>query len=265
MDTPQIWHYGLVALDWAERATDSGPEGAYFTRLVETCGQPALDLGCGTGRLLLPMLKAGLDVDGADYSPDMLAQAEARARREGLAPQLYRQAMHELDLPRRYRTIFACGALGLGGDARLTARAIQRCYDHLRPGGALAFDYSPRWNDPPAWLNRLSDSRHALPDAWPEASPRELLSDGTELELTHRTVSMDPLEDVAVRQMRARLWRGDELLKEEIHTQTIGDYSKNELVLMMQMAGFREIEVRGDYNDLPATADDGTLVFVGIK
>ena len=31
---------------------------------IEESGQPALDLGCGTGRLLLPFLRAGLDVDG---------------------------------------------------------------------------------------------------------------------------------------------------------------------------------------------------------
>ncbi|MFB2351895.1 class I SAM-dependent methyltransferase, partial [Priestia megaterium] len=74
-------------------------------RLIERSGEPALDLGCGTGRLLRHYLRAGIDVDGCDYSADMLAQCEARAQAEGLSPRLYRQALHELDLPRRYRTI----------------------------------------------------------------------------------------------------------------------------------------------------------------
>lgn len=73
MSLPQIWHHGLVAREWAEFATDGGPEGAFFQRLIERSGEPALDLGCGTGRLLLPMRRAGLDVDGCDYSEDMLA------------------------------------------------------------------------------------------------------------------------------------------------------------------------------------------------
>ena len=71
-DEVQTWHYGLVARHWAENNT-TGPEIAYFQRLIEQYGQPALDAGCGTGRLLIPFLRAGLDVDGYDVSDDMLA------------------------------------------------------------------------------------------------------------------------------------------------------------------------------------------------
>jgi ubiquinone/menaquinone biosynthesis C-methylase UbiE len=88
-----------------------GPEIAYYQKLIERYGQPALDAGCGTGRLLLPYLRAGLDVDGSDISPDMLALCREKAEREGLSPGLYVQAMHELGLPRTYRTIFVCGSL----------------------------------------------------------------------------------------------------------------------------------------------------------
>ena len=95
---PQTWHYGLVARWWAE-FNDSGPEIAYFRRFV-VAGQPALDVACGTGRLLLPYVREGLDVDGCDVSPDMLAHCRAAAERDGLAPSLYAQAIHELDLPR---------------------------------------------------------------------------------------------------------------------------------------------------------------------
>lgn len=265
MEQPQIWHYGLVARHWSELETDGGKEATYFKGLIEISGQPALDLGCGTGRLLLPYLQAGLDVDGCDYSKDMLEQCQAQASAQGFSPQLYAQAMHELDLPRRYRTILACGVVGLGGERRQTMKAMQRCYDHLRPGGIFAFDYSPRWNDPPAWLSRLPEERHALPQEWPSSSERQPLADGSELELAARTIAMDPLEDVATRQIRARLWRNGELLKEEIHTQKVEDFSKNELVLMLERAGFGEIRILGDYSDEPATADHNILVFVARK
>src|SRR6187402_444599 len=95
---PQSWHYGLVAQYWAEFNLD-GVEIAYYQKFIERYGQPALDVGCGAGRLLLPYLRAGLDVDGCDISPDMLAYCREKAMREGLAPRLYQQAMHELDLP----------------------------------------------------------------------------------------------------------------------------------------------------------------------
>ena len=113
-EQPQTWHYGLVAQYWAEFQVE-GPEIAYFQKLIEKVGQPALDVACGTGRLLLPYLRAGLDVDGCDISPDMLALCAEKARLEGFSPRLYPQAMHELDLPRTYQTIFVCGGFGIGG------------------------------------------------------------------------------------------------------------------------------------------------------
>jgi len=58
--TPQTWHYGLVAQWWAEFNTE-GPEIAYFQLCIARSGQPALDVACGTGRLLLPYLRAGLE------------------------------------------------------------------------------------------------------------------------------------------------------------------------------------------------------------
>ena len=265
MRQPQIWHYGLMAREWGEFETDGGPEAAYFKKLVETVGQPALDLGCGSGRLLLPMLRAGLDVDGVDYSRDMLTECRQRAQAEGFSPLLYAQPMHELDLPRRYPTIYACGMVGLGGDKQLTMQGIRRCYDHLRPGGVFAFDYTPRWNDRPAWLSRLPENRHALPQEWPSASKRKLLADGCELEITARTVAMDPLEDVATRQIWARLWQNGELLKEEIHTQMVEDFSKHEWLLMLEKAGFGDIKLYGDYSAEPATADHNVLVFLARK
>ncbi len=72
-ETPQTWHFGLMARWWAEFNRAEPAELAYYQAAIERSGQPALDLGCGAGRLLLPLLAAGLDVDGVDLSPDMLA------------------------------------------------------------------------------------------------------------------------------------------------------------------------------------------------
>lgn len=57
------------------------------------------------------------------------------------------------------------------------------------------------------------------------------------------------------RRSRRRRWRGDELLKEEVHAQKLDDYSKDELVLMLEHAGFRSIAILGGISDAPATPD----------
>src|SRR5947209_18034131 len=49
-EQPQTWHYGLMAEWWSHFNTDVGEELAYFQPFVEA-GQPALDAGCGNGRL----------------------------------------------------------------------------------------------------------------------------------------------------------------------------------------------------------------------
>ena len=68
----RTWHYGLIARWWAE-FNHGGSDIEFFQNTIRRYGQPALDAGCGTGRLLLPFLHSGLDVDGSAVSPDMIA------------------------------------------------------------------------------------------------------------------------------------------------------------------------------------------------
>ena len=70
----------------------------------------------------------------------MLPLCSERADQEGLAPNLYTQPLHNLDLPRRYRTIFACGSFGIGGSREHDAQALERLHAHLAPEGLLVLD-----------------------------------------------------------------------------------------------------------------------------
>jgi hypothetical protein len=70
-----------------------------------------------------------------------------------------------------------------------------------------------------------------------------------------------PLEQCYTRQVRLEKWvSGDRVALEE-YTLQGNVYFKNELVLMLEMAGFREIIVRGDYREEPADADHKEIVF----
>lgn len=261
----QTWHYGLVAKWWAE-FNEGGPEIDYFRRFIEGDGQPALDVACGTGRLLLPYLRAGLDVDGCDVSADMIALCRERAEREGLSPTLFVQPMHELDPPRSYRTIVVCGGFALGSDRAQDLQALARFYEHLEPGGTLVLDNQVPYANKRQWTRWLREERTDLPRAWPAGDQdRRRASDGTELALQSRLVELDPLEQRATLEIRARQWRDGEQVAEEDHTLHIGLYFKNELGLMLERAGFVDVVVQGDYEEREATAADDFLVFVARK
>ena len=58
------------------------------------------------------------------------------------------------------------------------------------------------------------------------------------------------------------MWRDGELVGEEQHLLTETSYFKDELVLMLERAGFADIEVRGQHNDLPPTPADDFLVYL---
>jgi SAM-dependent methyltransferase len=260
VSTMQTWHYGLVAEWWAAFNTD-GPEIDYFGRFAET-GQPALDAGCGAGRLLLPWLRAGYDVDGSDVSADMIARCREQARAEGFEPTLFVQPLHELDPPRRYRTIVVCGVFGLGSTRAQDEEALRRFRRCLEPGGTLLLDnevpYSKAWR----WSLWHKDKRATLPEPWPEGGDRQQAPDGSEYELRDRALAIDPLDQTIVYELRADKWVDGRHVASERHALTTRMYFRDELVLMLRNAGFTNVEVRGGYADEEPSPDDDFLVYV---
>jgi SAM-dependent methyltransferase len=117
----------------------------FYRTLAAEHGGPVLDLACGTGRLMLPLLRDGHTVVGLDHAPPMLARAAAKIARLGPARRR-RALLLRADLRRfafRRRFGFAVAAfhsiqhLITDGDLLRFLRAARRA---LAPGGWLAFD-----------------------------------------------------------------------------------------------------------------------------
>lgn len=245
----RIWHYGLVARWWAE-FNSGGADIDVFRSFIESSGVPVLDAGCGTGRLLLPYLRQGIDIAGSDASPDMLEWCDKSARSEHLSVDLYAQAMYELKLPRRFGTIIVCGAFGLGGTRDQDLEGLRRLHGHLEPGGRLVMDHHlPNLESPNTWNSWIE--KPALPGRWPGRGDRRLASDGTELELRIRQVDFDPLEQRTTLEIRACQYHGDEEMASETNAIDINLYFRPEIELMLKMAGFRSVLVRAFGEDRP--------------
>ena len=262
------WHHGLIARWWVEFNVAQPDELAYYGTAIRRFGEPALDLGCGNGRILIPLLAAGLDVDGTDISADMIRLAGAQAAKGGFTPRLTVQPMHELDLVRTYRTIFICGAFGIGGRRDHDRESLRRAYRHLEPGGALlitnhVFPYGE--TDETRWARWLPRHRAGIPREWPTKGERRKFSDGDEIEWLDRLVEFDPLAQRLTYEVRVRLWRDGKVIKEEAYGLREGLYFAQEILLMLDQAGFRDVVIEAYPAGRPATADDGTVAYVARK
>jgi SAM-dependent methyltransferase len=256
----QTWHYGLVARWWAE-FNEGGNDIAFFQNVIERCGGPALNAGCGTGRLLLPFLRSGLDVDGSDVSPDMIAWCAAKAEAGGLSVNLYTQAMHELDLPRRYCTVVLCGVFGLGGDRSTDLEGLRRIHSQLESGGTLVMDHHLGKHDVDSDTTWQIPENLELPGSWPEMGDRRRMSDGRELELRTRLVGVDPVARSIVREISVRQFESGVEVANDAYSIVICSYSVMEVENMLIEAGFGEARVTGTLEVAAAQQDENRITF----
>lgn len=113
----------------------------YYLEQARTAGGPVLDLCCGTGRVLLPLLQAGIDADGVDGFPAMLEAAKQKSAAAGFQPRLYLHDMREFRTERRYALIvvpFNSFVHNLTAADQIAT--LRSCREHLLPEGRLILD-----------------------------------------------------------------------------------------------------------------------------
>ena len=116
----------------------------FYVEEARRSGGPVLELGCGTGRVAVPIARAGIEVVGLDVSPKMLdaARRKAAGLTEDDGPLLLLQGdMREFAIDRAFSLVIIPfrGFLSLlSVDDQV--RTLSRIRDHLAPDGRLVFD-----------------------------------------------------------------------------------------------------------------------------
>lgn len=238
MTVTDVFHLGLMAELNDAFSREDAREVDYYHRVIAAGGGPALDAGCGSGRLLRRCLGAGLDVEGSDISPDMIAICRRRCAAAGLNPTLHLGSTARLDLPRRYATIVMSGSFALNGTRADDVAALGRVRDHLAPGGTLTFDVEPGWANPGVW--RLFAEPGGLPTPWREGGPTPT-GDGATIVSEVRDVAVDRVEQSSTRDLRLRLVRDGETVATEVHRLVARWYGVHELLAMLAAAGFADV------------------------
>ncbi len=136
--------YDLIADAYVTEHAGFTDDLAFYLDLAQATGGPVLELGCGAGRVTLPLAEAGFDITGVDRSAVMLARCRAAAEDAGVAPRVtcVQADMTALALPQRH---FHLAFVALGSFHHLATlgerrAALQAIRAHARAGATLALD-----------------------------------------------------------------------------------------------------------------------------
>lgn len=223
-----------------------GDDLAFVTALAREAGPPLLELGCGTGRLTIPLAEAGFEVVGLDRSAPMLEVA--RAKLAALEPeararvQFVEADMTDFALPERFGLVFAVfRGFMLLLDVKSQLAALAAARRHLRPGGRLLIDlFDPRLD----WLPPGTQM--------PERVVTGRLPGGTLVEARPLQRTSDP-----VRQVFDEPWQFIErdaegsVLREEREVLTMRWTYRYEMRHLLTLAGFVDLREHGDYAGSP--------------
>jgi SAM-dependent methyltransferase len=226
-----------------------GRDVAFYRALAHEGGGPVLELGCGTGRVLLEIAALGFPCTGLDASQHMLARLRAKSTYPNL--RLVRAPMQAFDLPgERFGLIYsafrAFQHLYTVEDQLACLACVRR---HLAPGGRFAFDvFAPR----PARTALLEE---------PEAADLRFAHEGEEV-VRYATVTRDPVAQILSVHFRYERSRDGRVVGNEHASFRMRWFWRYELEHLMARAGFSEVRIHGDFDRSPVSAESPAFVVV---
>ena len=223
---------------WSQEDLD---DRQFFAELIEHQGGNCLDLGCGTGRTLVPLASAGIDVERLDPAAEMLAICQQKLDAAGLSAPLHQGRMEELELGRKFHSIIIPGAsFQLLTDPADAAGALGRIRQHLEPGGQLLVSLYIPWFE---IVNDVAQGQWRLH----KQSVRE--PDGASV-LCHTCTDIDRHAQLLNVWNRYEIIGADGRIAEtELREMQLRYYHQNEFLLLLGSCGFDQVVPYADFQD----------------
>ncbi|GAA5481699.1 class I SAM-dependent methyltransferase [Haloferula sargassicola] len=227
---------------WADEET---PELLWMESLLE---EPALEIGCGSGRLLLPLLQKSLAVEGLDNSPDMLALCRESALKLGVNPVLHEGDMATFFPGKAYGSLLVPAfTFQLSDDPAATLANFRRL---LRPGGLLYLTvFIP-----------LAEIHRELPENEWYSDHQTTLPDGRHASVETR-FRLDRKTRQLHREHRYRL-AGPDGEKEHLSRQTVRWFTPRQLQRLLTDAGFAVENAVADFDEEIAVDEDSQIITI---
>jgi SAM-dependent methyltransferase len=235
---------------------------AFFVEAAQESGGPVLEVGCGTGRVLLPTAREGIEITGLDLSPEMLKVC--RERLEGESQQvrsrvrLVEADMRLFDLGRTFKLVtlpFRPFQHLLTVDDQLACLGC--IHRHLEPGGRLILDV---FNPSLEGLTRDNLGREMA------AEPEFTMPDGRRVVRKHKMLSRDTFQQVIHTDLVYHVTHPDGRRERLVHALAMRYFFRFEAEHLLARAGFEVEALYADYDKSPYGAKNpGELIFVARK
>jgi SAM-dependent methyltransferase len=222
-------------MDTVYRDADRDDVDYYLDRATATDG-PVLELGCGTGRIYLELLDAGVDADGIDLSADSLAVLRATAEERALEPNVWQADMTGVSADREYPLV-TCPFNAIQALTTIEQQhaLLESVYDVLAPGGQFVFD------------TFVPDFEY-IAQTWGEWQQRPIEFRGETVEYHTRSRLVDEVTQTYVSEKKAITEDGEQLFCFEGEATLL---PTRELELLARLSPFDSWKITGDYTDEP--------------
>jgi SAM-dependent methyltransferase len=240
-------------LDWEfyDRFYEDVDDADFYIGLARRFGGPVLEAMCGTGRLLLPLARAGIEVTGIDSSEVMLAAAQEKLDVEPPPVKnrikLVKADVRDLELGRKFRlVIVAFSSINHLLTPRDQDMAIACLKRHLHEDGALAIaSFNPH---PERYLFEGLDKEVELENG-------DFLSRFSKLEV-------EPESGLLKVRYRWELERDGSIYKEVESDFRLRLLKPNQLKALLEGGGLEVVERHGGYRGEPLDPKGDIVVFV---
>jgi SAM-dependent methyltransferase len=233
----------------------------FFVEAAREAGSPILEIGCGTGRILIPTARAGVEIVGLDLSPHMLAVCRRRLQDESEAVQgrvrLLQADMRDFELGRKFTLVtipFRAFQHLLTVEDQLSCLASVR--RHLVDRGTLILDiFNPS-------LDSLVN--------WPVGKefgeePEFSTPDGRRIIRRHMILSRDRFTQVSQIELIYLVTYPDGREERLVHAFPLRHLFRFEAEHLLARSQFEVEHLYADYDKSAHGAKPGELLFVGRK
>lgn len=229
-------------------------DAPFYIDLAKETGGPALEIGCGTGRVLLPTARAGIEIHGLDNSAPMLAALKEKVAREDPAVR-DRITLHAADMRDfRLNRTFPLVTIPFRPMQHMFTladqlAALKSAASHVAKGGVLALDvFYPKFE-----RLALGIGEEILEAEWSPPSTQD-----TVVRRYFRKDAVDKINQSTSLTFFFRTYRGGKLIGEESEGLKMSYYTYPHLRALFLLAGLETVAEYGSFAKVPLdnTAED---------